>query len=243
MPHKLYRIDAYYDGSQGGSAGMVTIVHDFNTQIEYIINRHTSSCLTNAIGSSNIVTFDVIDDEEENSNRLLSPRELFLSQDEYNYTYEGVTTMRGVQVDSWLSVREFESFGKTSNLTQGVVELFFTRPEYTLSSVYSSGESIVPWAIRLSGVLSYVNNTSGEIMETDFTMETDVVEFSTREPTYDAFDVSLCFPDSDVHTLIMVFDVGITGLDLGDLRTKIRSSIIGITQLQPLQINNIQVRP
>ena len=241
LTHQLFRIDTYYDGSRGGTAGAVTLVHDFGTMTEYVINRHTSTCLTSTIGNGSILTFDVISDEEQGT-RLFSPRDLFFLQDTFNYTYEGVTNVRGVPVDSWLSVRDFESFSGTgANLTDGVVELFFTRPDFNSTSTLSTEQGAIPWAVKIRGVITYSNGTN--TFRSNITMESDVYDFSSNEPSYDAFDVSLCFDASELHTLVLVFyNVSVTGLDFGELRTNLRSSIQGFTNLQPLQINNIQVK-
>jgi len=240
LTHKLFRLDTYYDGSRGGSAGPVTVVHDFNTMTEYIINRHTSTCMPSALGNGSVLSFDVIQDEDQGT-RLFSPRDLFFLQDTFNYTYEGVTNMRGVPVDSWLSVRDFESFSNGANLTGGVVELFFTRPDLNFTSTLSKEQGAIPWAVKIRGVVVYSNGT--DIFRSNITMESDMYDFTSNEPSYDAFDVSLCFADTEIHTLVMVFEnVSLIGLDLGELRTNLRSSIRRFTNLQPLQINNIQVK-
>lgn len=239
MPHKLFRVDAYYDGSMGGTEAPVVFVHDFDTQVEYLINKHTSNCTVSPLGGGNLLNFDVVIDEVGGT-RLISPRQFFLLGEEFNYTYEGVTTVRGVKVDSWLSVREYESFSDGTNLTNGIVEFFFTSPEYSLSSLHSAGEQVVPWAFKLRGLITYFNKTEPVTQNISLTM--NMFDFSTSEPSYDAFDVSVCFSDDDVHTLIIIFNVPLEGIDLTILRTNIRSSIVKYTKLKPIQVNNIRVR-
>ena len=146
---------------------------------------------------------------------------------------------RGVKVDAWVSVRDFERFGRSSNLTNGIIDLFFTRPEYSLSSLHSAREAVVPWSIRLRGIITYFNNTKP--LSQNILLELEIFDFSTSEPSYDVYDVSLCFHDDNVYTLIIMFDVPLEGIDLTMLRTNIRSSIIAYTNLKPLQVNNIQV--
>lgn len=223
----------------GGTEGPYTVVHDFDTQVEYVINRHTSNCTVTSLSDGNLVDFDQIMDEEEGDVKLISPRQFFLLGDEFNYTYEGVTTVRGAKVDAWVSVNNFEHFSRNSNLTDIIVEFFFTRPEYSLSSIHSAGEKAVPWAIKLSGVI--INFTDTKPVSRKISFEVDIFDFSTNEPSYDIYDVSVCLSDDDVYTLVVFFNLPLEGIDLTMLRTNIRSSIIAYTNLKPLQVNNIQV--
>ena len=71
----------------------------------------------------------------------------------------------------------------------------------------------------------------------------DLFDFSTEEPPYDVFDVSACSRPDDYYTLGLIIPGQEEGLDFGQLRRNIRTSVSNYTGLRPLQIGNIQVWP
>ena len=239
--HQLYRLDLYYDGSIGGDPGPYRIIHDFDSQVEYFIHRHTSNCTAQTLGSFPIGE-DILFDEASMVS-IASPNQLFLLSQDFNYTYEGVTTVRGVEVDSWISVREMETFN-TGNLTDGVFEIFFTRPEYSIRTDRSGDVGVpVPWRVNLRGLFSYFNFSTGQsvVMERNVSFTSDFFDFAAGEPPYDAFDVSVCFNGDDLHTVIVYFNTTRVGIDFSTLRTNLRAGVVNVTGVRPLQVNNIHV--
>ena len=236
--HQLFRTDSYYDGQMGGNAGPVSIIHDFDTQLQYIIYRRVSSCNITALSDS--FSGDVIFDDDGNP-QLIPPSRFFLLGRDFNYSYEGVTTVRGVEVDSWIAIVDFLSLSPYSNLTGGAVEVFFTRPGYNISTDRSAGGSQVPWRVNVRGLLTYAYeyfNVSGS-MDVDY--ELDYFDFSASEPPYDAFDVSFCSDPDESLTLGLRFEVPLEGIDFRTFRTNLRASLVDATKLKPVQVNNIHV--
>lgn len=173
--------------------------------------------------------------------QLVTPSQLFYLGSGYNYTYEGVSTVRGVKVDSWIATRDNNVLNPNANLTDGVYEIFFTRPEYTIHTDRSVGASIVPWRLNFRGTVVYVNSTTNETVSNDVNYESDFFDFSTSEPPYDAFDVSVCFSGEASNTVALAFPVSVVGIDFSEFRTNLRASLVNATGLRPLQINNIHV--
>ncbi len=231
--HQLFRLDVYYDGQMGGAAGPYQFVHDFESQLQYIINRHDGSC--NITTLSQPFLGDVELDEEGNAN-LISPRTIFFQHKDLNYSYEGVSTVRGVEVDSWIASPDFFQFNAVSNITNGVFEIFFTRPGYNITTDRSAGASVVLWRIIVSGEVS--NAIIGSV---NVSYEMDFFDFSTSEPPYDVFDVSVCFDPEESHTLLLLFEVPRLGIDFSTFRTNLRASLVNATGLRPVQVNNIRV--
>ena len=205
----------------------------------YFINWYLSNCSVFPL----INNFTNIASKAGPNNRLQikSPSELLFLTNDFNYSYEGVTTIRGVDVDAWIAVRDQIQLSQ-ANLTNGVVEWFFTRPGWRITSDTSTTTDPVPWQLRLSGILNYVNDTGDMVVE-DFNGLYDIFVFSTREPSFDVFDVSsVCVDSEDYHILRMVVPGHERGVvDLGQFRRGIRRSITEYASIFPLQVGSIEV--
>ena len=175
--------------------------------------------------------------------QIKSPSEVLFLTNDFNYSYEGVTTIRGVDVDvcKWIAVHDEIQLSQ-ANLTNGVVEWFFTRPGWRITSDTSTTTDPVPWQLRLSGILNYVNDT-GEMVVEDFNGLYDMFVFSTREPWFDVFDISsVCVDPEDYHILRMAVSGQERGVvDLGQFRRGIRRSITEYASIFPLQVGSIEV--
>ena len=87
---------------------------------------------------------------------LVSLNNLFFCGNEFNYSYEGVSNILGVDVDSWVSIRDFEQISDNVNLTDAIYEVFFTRPGWVYTTTHSANTDPVPWHIKVTGTLSYI---------------------------------------------------------------------------------------
>ena len=183
---------------------------------------------------------DVATDDDGNF-QLAAPNNFFFLGSEFNYSYEGVSNIRGVDVDSWVSVRDFERVADAVNLTNAIYEVFFTRPGWVYSTDRSVNSDPVPWRTIISGTVSVLNMTSNSTFQFNGTFQMDYFDFSTDEPNYDAFDISLCSEPEDYHTILLIIPGQEKGLDFGQLRRNIRTSVSNYTGVKPLQIGNIQV--
>lgn len=236
---QLFRLDIYYNGGPGGDAAPYKIIHDFDGQLQYVINRHTSSCNITSLSDDNISGADVVLDGEGNA-QIASPGRLFFLNSGLNYSYEGVSTVRGVRVDSWVAIVDDSiPISPSSNLSNGVYEVFFTRPEYNISTDRSEGGNRVIWRTNVRGLLSYsYMNMSGSL---NVSYEADFFDFSASEPPFDAFDISSCFDADQTHTVVFTLEVPRQGIDFSTFRTNLRTSLVAATNLKPLQVNNIHV--
>ena len=235
MDHNLFRIDFNYDGQLGGPPGPYSLIHDFDLEVQYFISRQFSNCSIMPLTANSSVLNDAAD--EDGLPQLKSPNELFFQNNEFNFTYEGVSNVRGVDVDSWVSIRDFQEFGPASSITNGLNEVFFTRPEWNVSTLNGYNEGPIPWRLAIRGMLT-VNSTANA---TNFTAVYDIYSFSEQEPDFDIFDTSVCYTPSEYHILTLAVPGNESGVDLRQFRRNIRLSVAGYAAIPPLQVGNIQV--
>lgn len=150
--------------------------------------------------------------------------------------------MRGVEVESWVSIRDAQVINPFVNVSNAVYEIFFTRPGYRIQTDRSAGTEVVPWRMILRGVVTYfVNVTTGLTNTTNLNYVADYFDFSASEPPYDVYDTAVCFSGNQTHTVILVLPVPVEGIDFSILRTNLRAGLVKATNLKPLQVNRIQV--
>ena len=228
----LFRLD-YYDRD-----GPTTVVHDFTQGVQFRISQTTNKCVVTPLSNlTRGLRFDF--DTNSDTPSIASPNQLLLLENFFNYSYEGVSTIRGIEVDSWVSVRDFESLPGNVNLTNAVYEAFFTRPGVTLVNEHSVTTTPVLLRVKLSGdFYAIVNNSIANFTQS---FQYDLFDISTQEPPYDAYDVSSCYDVEDVVSLALRIPGQLTGFDLGDLRENIRVAISNYTGVFPLQVAGVNV--
>ena len=241
VQNSLFRIDVYNSGRNGGTPGPISFIHDFDTQTQYIVGTQILNCTALPLSSGASPYFFDISSDDSGTLQLVSPNNFFFLGNEFNYSYEGVSNIRGVDVDSWVSVRDFEKVAGAVNLTDTIYEVFFTRPGWIYATDRSINTDPVPWRIKTTGMVSFLNFTDNSTVNINGTFQLDFFDFSTSEPNYDSFDISLCSAPEDYHTVLMMIPGQERGLDFGRLRRNIRSSVSNFTGVKPLQIGNIQV--
>ena len=234
LPHKLFRIDVYGSDGQGGIPAPLSLIHDLSTSVQYFINNQANNCSAASFEGYGPYLFDLTTDDS-GTLQLVSPNNFFFLGNEFNYSYEGVSNIRGVDVDSWVSIRDFEKISLL-NYTDIIYEVFFTRPGWIYATDRSINTDPVPWRIKFSG-----SQYQEYIGTSNTSFEMDLFDFSTDEPPYDAFDISSCSVPEDFYTMILIIPGQERGIDLGQLRKNIRTSVTNYTGLRPLQIGNIQV--
>ena len=241
LPHKLFRIDVFNRGNRRGAVPEpISIIHDFDTSVQYVISNRIINCSAKPLSQASPFFFDVTTDDK-GTLQLVSPNNFFFLGSEFNYSYEGVSNIRGVDVDSWVSVRDFEKVAEAVNLTDTIYEVFFTRPGWIYTTDRSVNTDPVPWRIKITGGVSYLNSSDNSIVKVKGTYEMDFFDFSTDEPPYDVFDISSCSAPEDFYTMVLIIPGQERGIDFGQLRRNIRTSVTNYTGLRPLQIGNIQV--
>ena len=238
--HSLFRFDVFYSGEFGGPAQPLTIVHDLNSSVQYVIGNQFHFCTVQPLQESAPYFWDLTTDDG-GMLQLVSPNNFFFRGSSYNYSYQGATNVRGVDVDYWLSYRSFEQITPTLNISNAYYQIFYTRSGWSFPNIQSVTNQPVPWRIAVNGTVSTVNRTDNSSISYFTTFQMNLYEFSTDEPSYDAFDISSCSPPDDYYTVVLLIPGNETGIDFGQLRRNIRTSVTKYTGLRPLQIGNIQV--
>lgn len=190
---------------------------------------------------SNITNFPLIDSDINSGDlpRIASPQQFFLLENFYNYSYEGISTVRNVSVDSWVSVRNFEQFPGGANLTNGVYEVFFTRPGTTVVNGHSFTTVPVPLRAVIRGDFTSFNGSA--LITTTRSLQYDLFDATTQPPPFDTFDVSACYDNDDVISVILEINGTLNGFNLGEFQDNIRQAIVNYTGVAPLQIGSITV--
>ena len=232
----MLRIDGY-------DSAPFTFVQDFNIGAQYIIDQNSQSCSIQNLTEQNAFYDSNVDSEGQL--HLQSLRNLFLANDQFNFSYEGVTTVRGLMVDVWISPRDFEQYYGI-NFTNGVYNLYFTRPGQQVTSEFGNTTEPVIVQTRFSGIIR-IELPDDTIMEQNFTVTTSLFGFTPAEPPLDVFDTSTCYYPSDYVMIRFTVPSNVTLNNQTQFRSNIRSafmnyaSSIGMPFKSPLQINSIQV--
>ena len=171
---------------------------------------------------------------------LKSPRDLFLANSMFNFTYEGMTMVRGIKADVWISPREFEAFFN-ANVSNGVYIIYISRPGQRIVSEFGITTDPVVVQAQFKGLVSYIANST--VMERNISSTFSIFGFTRSEPPLDVYDTTMCLLRSDYTALRFRIPIR----NISSLRSNIRTALIDYANrinmpfLSPLQINNIQV--
>ena len=234
-------MDFYSDGDEDDgdlSIGPHTFIQDFSLETQYVIDRRYGNCSINAIKPEG--SFDIT----VNNGRaaLVSPAQLFYFNNS-EFSYEGVSTVRGVEVDSWISYIDFRELRSGANLSDALYEVFFTRPEWevgTHSSLPTSESSL--WRSKFTGTITYVNESTNNTETRRVTSTYDLFAFNRGEPDQDVFDTSVCVNSSQYYIVGLFIPVTGVQVDFAKLPQNLRTAVKGFTKVTALQVGNIQVQ-
>lgn len=219
------------------------MVEDFNTLTRYLVDKTNGQCVVNGIGPNDagLVGYGV-DSEAGTTVQMRTPQQFFLGVDDaaaFSFVYEGVTLIRDVMADAWITSRPFERFSDTVNLTNSTYEIFFTSPQWNVFSIDSMNVNPAIMRLQWAGIL---NTPSGS---SNFSQYVDFVGFADVQPGIDVFDMSAhCQGPSDYILLTMMVPGSIKTADTGMLTGSIRQNFINFARplnVRPLQIGNVQV--
>ena len=170
----------------------------------------------------------------------------FLREDDDNYTYEGVSNVRDVDTESWISLIDHQMFNiNQSYLNDGFIQVYYTHPNWSIySSFNSQSNKSVPWELVIGGNFTYqlLNRTW---MNNYFTFRYHILEYQTVEPDYDVFDVSTCFGIDQYSLLRLTLPLPdgtlLTSLDHTLLKSKVRLALSKAVNVPASRIGGIHV--
>ena len=242
-------MDVYFDGGTRAqdSPGPLTLIRDDARNIDYIINRQLNNC-TVLPRDQDKKFFYSFDADSFLVAQLATPPQLITLARLFPYAYEGVTNVRGVDVDAWIGTLplfpyQFSNPGLVGllNVINPTFQVFFTRPGWRITSDRAVSTEPVLWRITVSAYFAYTNATDNATANGFSTGFFDIFDFSPEEPDFDVFDVSACFSPSEYHVLSLAVPGHEQGLNFSQLRQNLRSAIVNYSDIQPLQVGNIQV--
>ena len=242
-------MDVYYDGNgrAGNRPGQLSIIRDSARNIEYVINRQLHNC-TVVQRDFDVVYFYALEGTSQLVAELSTPPDLLAYVPLFPYTYEGVTNVRGVTVDAWIGLISATPYEFTTPNLAGYLdvrnltyEVFFTRPGWRITSDRTVNTEPTLWRLIVKAHSTYTNYTDNVTTSGDISGVYDIFDFSSEEPDFDIFDISTCFSPSEYHILSLAIPGHEQGLNFSQLRNNIRSAIVDYSNIQPLQVGNIQV--
>lgn len=234
---QLYRIDINL-----GFPNATTLIEDFNEGVQYYINSRYGSC---SIAPINTVNSTVVAEDADGTLHLEGLKEHFLRRDASNYSYEGVSQLRDVDTESWISLRNNQTLNKRTIFNDGYIQVYYTQNTWSVvSSFNSSSNNTVPWEIVVVGTFTY-RLDNGTWVTTNGTSTYHVLEFQTVEPDFDVFDASICFGIDQYSLLSLTFPLPagtlLTSLDHTQLKSKVRMALSQAVNIPASRIGGIHV--
>lgn len=226
----MYRLD--HDQS---FTNTTAIIQDFNEGVQYSINSRYDSCSILPINATDSSSVEIGIDGKLH---LQTIKNHFFQKDKYKYVYEGVSQVRRVDTESWISLRDHEVFNDIGVLTNGYLEVFYTLPSWNIFSGLNKTTNIpVPWRFVIAGQKA---NSS-----TYFIVTKEVLEFRVVEPNFDVFDASVCFSFDQYTVLRLILPlpnyVSYSSMDHSLLRSRVRISICQAVNISASRIGAINV--
>ena len=208
--------------------------------MRYNINSRYGSCTIVSINAINSAASEVGND---GAVHLQSIKNHFLRQEGYNYTYEGISRVRNVDTESWISLRDREVFNNYSVLTDGYIQVFYKLPSWSITYGYNrTTNTSVPWRFVIAGNFSLL---SQEENATYHFITYEVLESRTEEPDFDLFDVSVCYSIDQYTTLQLALplpnSVNYTSIDHSLLRSRVRSAFALAANVSASRFGGINV--
>ena len=218
------------------------MIEDFNEGVQYVINSRYGYC---SISPISVINGTAVTEDPDGTLHLQGLKEHFLIRNESDYTYEGVSRLRDVDTESWISLRDRQVFNNRSILTDGYIQVYYTQSTWSVvSSFDSNSNKSVPWEYIVSGTFSYQLD-NGTWVTFNGTSAYHVLEFQTVEPDFDVFDTSICFGVDQYSLLRLTLPLPagtlLTSLDHTQLKSKVRMALSQAVNIPATRIGGIHV--
>ena len=234
---QLYRIDI-----NTGFPNTSVLIEDFNEGVQYFINNRYGSC---SISPINATYSTAVAMYPNGTLHLQGLREHFLRENDSSYTYEGVSRLRDVDTESWISLIDRRVFNNRTIFSDGYIQVYYTHPNWSISSSLNSQSNMsVPWRYVVSGTYTYRLDNGTWVTYND-TNAYHVLEFQTVEPDFDVFDVSICFGLGQFSrfrlTLPLSAGMSLASVDQTLLKSNIRMALSQAVNVPATRIGSIHV--
>ncbi|CAH1789230.1 unnamed protein product [Owenia fusiformis] len=237
-PSKYYG-EKYY--KEFNNSDRLSIIHDYNTGHEYIIDQVLENCTIRNIT-------DGEDVHKSSSNPLLvsmkAGYELF-NLNMYTFSYAGQRQYRSVLCDIWIV--SFSPAGTTDESAYGNYkkiryEVYFLADNWTSDMLLANQSEHVLVAIRMKGTAKRDKHTG------DFDIFMNIFSYRVTAPSIDVFDIDSCVNYSSSNPEInykhLVFTLPVRQSRLLSLRQHnvvpaVRKAIAMAAQVSGIRVNDI----
>lgn len=228
---KLARIDVAGESLDPSSSGTVSLIQDTDVGLTYAIHRQYSNCTISPLASG----FDLYL-ALDGHYHLRSVSDIFLLS-ALNYSYAGNMSAHGVMLDNWRFSGDFCHAGY--NYTNTTLVWSITQPGQAISTLSSISTSPTLWRYSVEG--SVYPLSLNKSMTMNISSVSRFFDLVFDEPSFDAFDTSICVDPMDASFLTLAVPGARDGTDLSQLRGNIRKAVSNYTQIYPTQVGNVQV--
>ena len=233
----MYRIDI-----NTGFPNASVLIEDFNEGVQYYINNHYGSCDISPINATYSTAVAMY---PNGTLHLEGLREHFLRENASSYVYEGVSRLRDVDTESWITLIDRQVFSNRTVFTDGYVQVYYTHPNWSISSSLNSRSNMsVPWQYFVSGTYTH-RLDNGTLVTYNGTNAYHVLEFQTVELDFDVFDVSICFGLGQYSrfrlTLPLPAGTSLASVDQTLLKSKVRMALSQAVNVPASRIGGIHV--
>ena len=237
LSQNLYRIDLNI-----GFPNVTILIEDFSDGVQYYINRRYGTCSISPISVANSTA---VAEDPDGTLHLEGLREHFLRRNESSYSYEGVSRVRDVDAESWISLRDYQVFNNRTTFANGYIQVYYTQDTWNITSSFgSSSNTPVPWEFVVSGTYSY-RLYNGTTVTYNTTNRYHILDYQSTEPDFDAFDASICFGVGQYTylrlTLPLPAGTPLTSIDHTQLKSKVRMALSNAVNIPASRIGGIRV--
>ena len=234
---QLYRMDI-----NTGFPNASVLIEDFNEGVQYFINNRYGSCDISPIDANYSTAVAMY---PNGTLHLEGLRQHFARENDSSYVYEGVSRLRDVDTESWISLIDRQVFDNGTAFTDGYIQVCYTHPNWSISSGLNSRSNMsVPWQLVLSNDYTYQLD-NGTWVTYSFTLAYNMLEFQTVELDFDVFDVSICFGLGQYSrfrlTLPLPAGTSLASVDQTLLKSKVRMALSQAVNVPASRIGGIHV--
>ncbi|XP_066270713.1 uncharacterized protein [Branchiostoma lanceolatum] len=190
---KLFRIDFHPTSNKSKSWSFGTVqhqaVHDYNSGLEYLMSYNPENCSIRPI--SNFSLEAAIDANDHTKVHMKTSYKLFHFDDK-DFTYEGVSRVRDIMTDVWVS-REvnYDLPADSKYSTDFLYQWYFSADNWTTTTSQTMNQSQVPVRLRMKG--SWKKNDASTPKESEFVF--NMFNYDSGAQYLYRFDISMCFKE------------------------------------------------
>jgi len=205
----------------------VTQYHDFNTGVAYVIDVLRQNCTTTVLAGN---SFDDINVDSGHV-RMRNPNEFMALN--YNYAYQGIRTIRGIECDSWATARtDYPTVGAQNAPT-------------TWTWYYATANWMKSMGYRNNLVMPVMLEIFSDDANNPIHKQMSFYEYNAEEPDILKYDLSSCYAATDSISYAFLVPGRFRDVVAGDVKTFkyfVLLSLEAALNVSPLRIAHMDVQ-